>query len=141
MDAVRPRDRRRRLSGFAFEGPAPLNLIDANVRGTGKSLLADVCTTILTGRPVARMSYSRDEDELRKAVTSMAVEAPQGLLIHNVSGNFGSPAAWAGSCALSATASSAAPRSSRSAARRAACCGGSVSLGRASRRCDQCLGC
>ena len=42
------------LARAAFRGPAPLNLIDANLRGTGKSLLADVCSTILTGRSAAR---------------------------------------------------------------------------------------
>ncbi len=75
----------------AFEGPSPLNLIDANIRGAGKSLLADVVSTILTGRPAARMSYSRDEDEIRKAITGLAVEGTRLVLIDNVSGVFGSP--------------------------------------------------
>ena len=79
------------LARAAFNGPAPLNLIDANVRGTGKSLLADVCSTLLTGRSAARMSYSRDEDEIRKQITSIALEAAQLVLIDNVSGVFGSP--------------------------------------------------
>ncbi len=78
------------LARAAFRGPAPLNLIDANVRGTGKSLLADVCSTILTGRSAARMSYSHDEDEIRKQITSIALEAAQLVLIDNVSGVFGS---------------------------------------------------
>ncbi len=79
------------LARAAFEGPAPLSLIDANVAGAGKSLLADVASTILTGRPAARMSYSRDEEELRKAITGIALEATQLALIDNVSGVFGSP--------------------------------------------------
>ncbi len=78
------------LARTAFEGPAPLSLIDANVPGAGKSLLADVASTILTGRPAARMSYSRDEEELRKAITGIALEATQLVLIDNVSGVFGS---------------------------------------------------
>ncbi|MEM7357098.1 MAG: hypothetical protein AAF657_40160, partial [Acidobacteriota bacterium] len=79
------------LARAAFEGPSPLNLIDANVRGSGKSLLADVCSTLLTGRSAARMSYSGDEDELRKAITGIALEATQLVLIDNICGAFGSP--------------------------------------------------
>lgn len=79
------------LARPAFEGPSPLNLIDANTRGTGKSLSADVVSTVLTGRPAARMSYSRDEDEIRKSITGLALEAAQLVLIDNVSGVFGSP--------------------------------------------------
>ena len=79
------------LARAAFDGPSPLHLIDANVRGTGKSLLADVGSTLLTGRPAARMSYTGDEDELRKAITGIALEGTRLVLIDNVSGAFGSP--------------------------------------------------
>ncbi len=79
------------LARFAFTGPAPVNLIDANVRGAGKSLLADVCHLIVTGRPAARMPYTRDEAELRKQITAIALKARQLVVIDNVSGAFGSP--------------------------------------------------
>ena len=79
------------LARFAFAGPAPVNLIDANVRGAGKSLLADVCHLIVTGRPAARMPYTRDEAELRKQITAIALKARQLVMIDNVSGAFGSP--------------------------------------------------
>ncbi len=79
------------LARFAFSGPSPVNLIDANVRGAGKSLLADVSHLIVTGRPAARMPYTRDEAELRKAITSIALKARQLVVIDNVSGPFGSP--------------------------------------------------
>jgi hypothetical protein len=74
----------------AFEGPSPLNLIDANIRGAGKSLLTDVVSVVLTGRPAARMSHTRDEDEIRKAITGLALEATRLVLIDNVEGVFGS---------------------------------------------------
>ncbi len=74
----------------AFDGPSPLNLIDANIRGAGKSLLADVVSVILTGRPAARMSHTRDEDEVRKAITGLALEGTRLVLIDNVEGVFGS---------------------------------------------------
>ncbi len=79
------------LARFAFRGPSPLNVIDANVRGAGKSLLAEITHAIVTGRPAARMANVRDEGELRKAITSIALEAVQMILIDNVEGAFGSP--------------------------------------------------
>ncbi len=79
------------LARFAFAGPSPVNLIDANVRGAGKSLLADVCHLIVTGRPAPRMPYARDENELRKEITSIALKARQIVVIDNVTGAFGSP--------------------------------------------------
>ncbi len=79
------------LARFAFRGPSPVYLIDANVRGCGKSLLADVCHLIVTGRPAARMAYPRDETELKKAITAMALRARQMVVIDNVRGGFGSP--------------------------------------------------
>ncbi len=78
------------LARPAFDGPAPLNLIDANAAGTGKSLLVDVCSTLLAGRPAARMSYSHHEDEIRKQITSMALQATPLVLIDNVAGELGS---------------------------------------------------
>ncbi len=79
------------LARFAFVGPSPVNLVDANVRGAGKSLLADVCHLIVTGRPAPRMPYARDESELRKEITSIALKARQLVVIDNVTGAFGSP--------------------------------------------------
>jgi hypothetical protein len=45
---------------FAFVGPAPLVLIDANVRGSGKSNLASIIAKICTGRDFARCPQSED---------------------------------------------------------------------------------
>ncbi len=78
------------LARFAFKGPSPLNLIDANVRGAGKSLLADAVNGVLGGRPAERMSYTRDDDELRKSITALALEGTSLALIDNVRGSFGS---------------------------------------------------
>src|SRR5262249_54049152 len=38
------------LARFAFDGPTPLFLIDANVRGAGKGLLVQTIGTIVLGR-------------------------------------------------------------------------------------------
>lgn len=77
------------LARFAFRGPAPLHLIDANVRGAGKSLLADTIAEIVDGRPMARMAPSEDDAEERKRITALAIAGDRLVLIDNVSGVFG----------------------------------------------------
>jgi hypothetical protein len=79
------------LARYAFDGPAPLFLSDANVRGCGKSLLTDATSIITTGRAMARMSLPRDDDEFRKRITALAVAGESHILIDNVAGSFGSP--------------------------------------------------
>lgn len=69
---------------FAFTDPSPLFLIDANVRGAGKSFLVDLISLILTGRPAARMTYTEDDDEMRKRITSIAIEALPLVMLDNV---------------------------------------------------------
>lgn len=78
------------LSRHAFSGPAPLILVDANTRGSGKGLLVDVACRIGTGQDVARMAYSRSEDEQRKAILALALDGRRVALIDNVAGGFGS---------------------------------------------------
>jgi hypothetical protein len=78
------------LSRYAFHGPSPLFLIDANIRATGKSLLADAVSLIVTGRPIARMSHPRDDDEMRKRITAIALSGDQMVLIDNISGELNS---------------------------------------------------
>ncbi|MCH9650808.1 MAG: hypothetical protein K0U98_21455 [Deltaproteobacteria bacterium] len=78
------------LARFAFHGPSPLFLLDANVRGAGKSLLADVTSTITLGRPAARMAPSENEAEERKRITALAIAGDPLILIDNVSGALGS---------------------------------------------------
>lgn len=79
------------LARFAFRGPAPLHLIDANVRGAGKSLLADTVAEIVLGRPMARMAPSEDDAEERKRITSLALAGDRLVLIDNVAGELGTP--------------------------------------------------
>jgi hypothetical protein len=77
------------LAWFAFDGPAPLLLIDGNVRGVGKGLLADVIALILTGRRFPVMSYTSDREELRKKITSLAMEGERLVLLDNLAGAVG----------------------------------------------------
>jgi len=77
------------LARPAFSGPVPLAMIDANTRGTGKSLLADVAGIIVTGDSLPRMSNPEDDDEARKRITSLALRGDPLVLIDNVNGEFG----------------------------------------------------
>lgn len=79
------------LAWFAFEGMAPLFLIDGNCRAVGKGLLADVAGIILTGGRFSVMTYSHSSEELRKQITSIAAEGDRLILFDNLSGPFGNP--------------------------------------------------
>lgn len=77
------------LAWNAFTGPAPLFLIDGNVRGVGKGLLADVIALTITGGRFPVMSYTQDADELRKRITTLALEGERLVLLDNLSGPVG----------------------------------------------------
>jgi hypothetical protein len=77
------------LAWFAFDGPAPLFLIDANVRGAGKGLLGDVIALTVTGRRFPTMSYTSDREELRKKITTLAVEGERLVMLDNLAGAVG----------------------------------------------------
>jgi putative DNA primase/helicase len=50
---------------------APMHFFDAPVQASGKSLLADCISIIVTGRRVVSTSVNNDEDELRKKLVSI----------------------------------------------------------------------
>jgi hypothetical protein len=75
----------------AFEGPAPLTLIDGNTRGCGKGLLADAMGHIATGRPIPVMANPKDDAEMAKTITSLADVGASIILIDNIEGDLGSP--------------------------------------------------
>jgi hypothetical protein len=77
------------LAWFLFDGPAPLFLIDKNVRGTGAGLLADVVALTVTGRRFPVMSYTNDREELRKRITTLALEGERLILLDNLAGAVG----------------------------------------------------
>ena len=77
------------LAWFAFDGPAPFFLIDGNVRGVGKGLLADTIALPVLGRRFSAMSYTSDREELRKRITSVAAEGDRMVLLDNLAGPIG----------------------------------------------------
>jgi hypothetical protein len=77
------------LARFAFRGCSPLFLVDANVCGAGKGLLLDVIAKVLTGEQFTVATYTGDEDELRKRITSLALAGDRLVLFDNLEGQFG----------------------------------------------------
>lgn len=74
------------------ETVAPLFVIEASVRGSGKSLLADVIGTIVAGTGIARMKFPGADDpsgEFRKLVTSVVLSGDRLCLLDNVTGLLG----------------------------------------------------
>src|SRR5262249_54646746 len=80
------------LARFAFTGPAPLFLVDANVRAAGKGLLLDCISRIVTGERFTIATYTPDEDELRKRITSLVLAGDRLVLFDNLEGRFGNAA-------------------------------------------------
>ena len=80
------------LARFAFDGPAPLFLIDANAPGAGKGLLCDLVSLIVTGTRFATSSYSHESAEMRKAITASALAGDRLILLDNINGRFGNSA-------------------------------------------------
>ncbi len=80
------------LARFAFAGPSPLFLIDANVRGAGKGLLAQTIGRIVLGREMPVSSYAHDSEEMRKKITSIAIAGDRMILFDNLEGSFGNDA-------------------------------------------------
>lgn len=77
------------LARHAFHGPSPLFLKDANVRGSGKTLLCELGSIIAYGTDIARMSNPRDDDECRKRITALAIAGAPLVLIDNIVGRLG----------------------------------------------------
>src|SRR5207245_1081374 len=59
-----------------IEGPTPLFIFTKPAPGTGASLLCDVWTFLLTGRPPRPITQASDEEEWRKRITSLLIAAP-----------------------------------------------------------------
>lgn len=80
------------LARPAFAGTPPLHLFDANAPGVGKGLLTDVATMIVEGRKACRYSWSKENEETRKLITTVAMSGAPYLLWDNVKGSLGGPA-------------------------------------------------
>lgn len=77
------------LARHAFNGPAPLFLMDANNAGTGKTMLADLISIIATGRVASRVTAPTKNEEARKLITTVALDGDALVLVDNIVGAFG----------------------------------------------------
>jgi hypothetical protein len=68
----------------AIKGPTPLALFDATTQGTGKTLLSEVVTLIVSGREGALFSAPREAEEWRKQLTSVLREGSSIVIVDNV---------------------------------------------------------
>ncbi len=69
--------------------PCPLFLIDASVRGSGKTLLWKLAYAIATGLILAVRALPREDDEVRKALTSHLLAGDVAILFDNAKGTLG----------------------------------------------------
>jgi hypothetical protein len=72
-------------------GPVPLSVIDKPTPGTGGSLLAEVVALLATGSPAGMMSAPRDDEEVRKQLTSALMRGNLVVTIDNVDGVLSAP--------------------------------------------------
>jgi ligand-binding SRPBCC domain-containing protein len=68
----------------AIKGPTPLALFDATTQGTGKTLLSEIVSLIVSGREGALFSAPREAEEWRKQLTSVLREGSTIVIIDNV---------------------------------------------------------
>ena len=77
------------IGRFAFRGPSPMILIDANMPGTGKTKYADAAGIITTGMVLPRVAQTKNEEEERKRITSILLKGRRLLLLDNIGARLG----------------------------------------------------
>lgn len=72
------------LARPAIDGPVPMALVEANMRGTGKSLVVDTAAVIATGKRAARSEFTAANEEMGKRLHSAAAAGARFMLLDNV---------------------------------------------------------
>jgi len=67
-----------------IDGPTPIHAIDSPTPGTGKGLLANVCSYAARGRDLAATPAAQDDSEWRKRLTAVLLRADTHILIDNI---------------------------------------------------------
>jgi len=75
-----------------IKGNVPLFLVSAPVPGTGKSLLIQTLSSVVTGQELATMTETSDMDEWRKRITSILQTSPPTVLLDNINRKLNSDA-------------------------------------------------
>jgi hypothetical protein len=73
----------------AIQGATPAFVFDASTRGSGKTLQTDAIAMVVSGRPMPRMNYPHQEEELEKVLASYALRGAQFFSLDNVTRPFG----------------------------------------------------
>lgn len=77
------------LARPAIRGAVPAFVVEANTRGSGKSLTTDTVGVVATGRPTAKMSWPPDPIELEKVLAAYALRGAAIVDFDNVVAPFG----------------------------------------------------
>ena len=67
-----------------ISGATPLYLIESPTRGTGKGLLCNIVSYVVTGKPAPIMTLPRTGEEMEKRITSNLLEGNPLILLDNV---------------------------------------------------------
>jgi hypothetical protein len=70
-------------------GCTPLFAVSANIRGAGKTILLNTAHLIARGSKIAARAYEHDDREMKKAITSIAIEAIPAVMLDNIAGRLG----------------------------------------------------
>jgi hypothetical protein len=73
----------------AILGATPAFVFDASTRGSGKTLQTDAIAMVVSGRPMPRMNYPYQEEELEKVLGAYALRGAQFFSLDNVTRQFG----------------------------------------------------
>ena len=76
------------LARDLFSGPAPLFLACANTPGSGKTLLTELPHIVVTGERPSMLTWTGDEMEFEKFVTTEAISGTRCIIIDNITGTF-----------------------------------------------------
>lgn len=66
------------------DGCVPMFPITANIRGSGKSMLVDAASVIAYGHRAARHTFSGDDKEMGKVITSLVIRGSSSVLFDNL---------------------------------------------------------
>jgi hypothetical protein len=78
------------LARHLYHGPTPLFVVSANVRGAGKTLLAETAGVIAAGRQYRMVPYPKNDEELDKTLRGIVQEGAAFCCLDNASYEIGS---------------------------------------------------
>ena len=69
---------------YLIDGPTPLHLIEASLRGTGKGLLAEVISWTCLGTASEPMAFPKNEEEVEKRIMAALISGSPMALIDTI---------------------------------------------------------